>query len=68
MTKRRSAHDTDRHAKAKRSTALSRVELGQPTTPRAPAAGVTSMAVKVQDDATRKMIDVAVAKCGGGGV
>lgn len=68
MTKRRSAHAVDRQAKATQSRALARPELGQPTTPRAPAAGVTSMAVKVDDPANRKLIDEALAKLGGGGV
>lgn len=62
MTRRRSASETARHAKAKRSTALMRVELRQPSTPRVAAAGVTSMAVKEQDTATRKMIDDAIAR------
>ncbi|MDO8535059.1 MAG: hypothetical protein Q7S17_10020 [Xanthobacteraceae bacterium] len=68
MTKRRSAHAVDRQAKATHSRALARPELGQPTTPRAPAVGVTSMAVKVQDAETRRIIDEALAKLGGGGV
>lgn len=61
MTTRRSASATDRHAKAKRSAALGRVELCYPTSPRVAAAGVTSMAVKSEDPAIRKMIDHAIA-------
>lgn len=62
MTNRRNACETVRHAKAKRSTALARVELGQPTAQRAPAAGVKSMAVKVQDAEIRRIVDEALAR------
>ena len=61
MPRDNSSRANARHAKAKRAAALSRAELGWPTTPRRPAAGVTSMAVKAEDPAIRAMIDAAMA-------
>lgn len=49
-------------AKARRQAALARPEVLQPTTPRVAAAGVTSMAIKAEDPATRRMIDEAIAR------
>jgi hypothetical protein len=48
-------------AKGRRLIALGRPELLKPTTPRRAASGVTSMAVKDDDPALRKMIDDALA-------
>ena len=55
-------------ARVRRDAALARPEMLQPSAPRVPAAGITSMAVKVQDPEIRKMIDDAMKKLGGGGV
>jgi hypothetical protein len=52
----------DRLSRTRYLDALSRPELGYPTSQRAPAAGPTSMAVKVEDPETRRMIDEAVAR------
>ena len=49
-------------AKARRQAALARPEVLQQTTPRVTAAGVTSMAIKAEDPATRRMIDEAIAR------
>lgn len=54
--------ENQRRAKGRRSAALARVELGFPTSPRVPAAGATSMAVKAEDPATRALIDAALAR------
>lgn len=66
MPRDNAARSNARHAKAKRATALARIELGQPSTSRTAAAGPTSMAVKTCDPALRAIIDAAVAKrdCG----
>lgn len=62
MTRRQSASETMRQAKAKRNLTLARGELRQESTPRISAAGPTSAPLKVVDDALRKMIDEALAK------
>lgn len=49
-------------AKLKRERAMMRPEILQPSTPRTPASGVTSMAVKAEDPETRRMIDEALAR------
>ena len=51
-----------RIAKGKRDTALKREELRGPSEPRVSAAGPTSMAVKLEDPETRRIIDEALAK------
>jgi hypothetical protein len=51
-------------AKYRRERALDRSEMGQPTSPRTSAAGVTSLAVKIVDPATRSMIDDFLARRG----
>ena len=56
------ASENTKRAKAKRQAALSRPEMLQPTAPRRSAAGPTSMAVKSEDPATRRMIDEALAR------
>lgn len=56
------ARENQKRAQAKRQTALDRPELLQPTTPRRSAAGPTSMAIKDEDPATRRMIDEALAR------
>lgn len=55
--KRLNGHQTERQAKARRESALSRGELRLPTTPRDPAAGPTSMAMKRQDPGDALLID-----------
>lgn len=57
MSRRLTGRDVENRAKAKRVSALSRGELRYPTEPRAPAQGVTAMAVKTIDPAVRKMIE-----------
>ena len=49
-------------AKTTRARALARPEMLLPSSPRKAAAGLTSMAVKIEDPATRRMIDEAVAR------
>lgn len=60
------ASENMKRSKAKRQAALSRPEMLQPTVPRISAAGVTSMAMKAEDLATRAMIDEAIARRKGG--
>jgi hypothetical protein len=62
MTKRMRAHEIERRARAKRSSALARNELRQPSVPRVSAAGPTSPAIKAEDPAIRAMIDAAIAE------
>ena len=68
MPRDHSAAENTRMAKAKRQAALNRNELRQPSVPRVSASGPTSAPVKAEDPETRKMIDAALAKLGGGGV
>ena len=49
-------------AKARRAAAMARNELRQATEPRTAAAGPTSLAIKVMDEDTRRLIDEALAK------
>jgi len=56
------AAENTKMAKAKRSRALGRPEMLQPSTPRVAAAGVTSMAVKADDPDTRRIINEALAR------
>ena len=48
-------------AKATRARALARPEMLLPSTPRVSASGPTSMAIKIEDPALRRMIDLAMA-------
>ena len=57
----RSSENTKR-AKAMRSNALARSELGQPTSPRVSAAGPMSMAVKAEDPVLRALIDAELSR------
>jgi hypothetical protein len=57
MTRKMRSVEAMRYMKAKRQTALDRVELRRPSESRAPSAGVTSKAVKVVDPDTRRMVD-----------
>lgn len=59
---RRTANQSTRNAKAKREYALERMELRETSTPRVPAAGVTSFPVKAQDETIRRLIEAALAK------
>ena len=58
------ANESMKRAKAKRQAALNRPEMLQPTTPRISADGPISMAVKAEDQATRRMIDDALTARG----
>lgn len=52
----------EKMAKLKRADALDRPEIRGPSTPRRPAAGVTSAALKVEDPAVRQIIDEALSR------
>lgn len=54
-----------RRAAARRSGALARAELREPSTPRQAAAGATSFPVKAVDPATASAIEAFLAKKGG---
>lgn len=56
------ASEMVKRLKSIRSAALARNELRQPTSPRIPAAGATSMAIKAEDPAIRAMIDAEIEK------
>ena len=62
MSKRMKAHQVERAARAKRSSALARGEFREPSVPRISAAGPTSPAMKAEDPATRAMIDAEVKR------
>ena len=64
MSRRYSAGETERMARAKRDKALARGEIRGPTEPRTAAAGPTSFAVKVDDPENRRLIDEALARRG----
>ncbi len=64
--KRLNGHQTERRARARRESALSRGELRQPTTPRVPAAGPTSMALKRQDPTDALLIEAYLRSQKGG--
>lgn len=49
MTRGLRASEQEKRAKARRQSALKRVELGQESAPRVSAAGPTSMAIKARD-------------------
>jgi hypothetical protein len=56
------AHENHKAARAKRSSALARLELDWKTVPRKPAASPTAMAVKAEDPEVRRLIDEALAR------
>lgn len=51
------AAETRKSARARRDRALARQEIGQPTAPRRPASGPTSMAVKMRDAGDDALIE-----------
>lgn len=57
MPRAKRAHENERAAKARRHLALGRSELRTESSPRDPAAGPTSHAVKAIDPETRASID-----------
>lgn len=56
------ARENQLRARARRESALKRMEIEAPTSPRRSAAGATSAPVKVEDPALRRLIDAALAK------
>lgn len=60
------AHENTKRVKARRAHALARLDLRQPSTPRVPAAGATSHAVKVMDPAAEAAIAAFMARRQGG--
>ena len=50
-------HEKEKRSKARRALALARLDLREPTVPRAPASGATSHAVKVVDSSTAAAIE-----------
>lgn len=61
MPRARRAHENQKAAKARRVGALGRAELRTESTPREPAVGATSHAVKVTDPATAAAIEAFLA-------
>lgn len=61
MTRRITASEVARQAKAKRTLALQRSELRAAPVPHKSAAGATSAPIKCEDPEIRKMIDDALA-------
>lgn len=59
------AGESLRRARARRESAMARQELGQPTSPRDPAAGPTSMAVKRRDTTDDRLVAEFLAQRGG---
>jgi len=64
VTRRYSAKETSRQAKAKRDVALERGEFRYPSEARVAAASPTSFPVKAEDAETRRLIDEALARRG----
>lgn len=65
MSRGMRAHEITRRAKALRDRALARVELRQPSSsPRDPASGPTSMAVKARDPADAILIEAYLRQRG----
>lgn len=62
MTRRYSASETARNAKAKRDMALERGEFRYPSALRAPAAGATSFSIKADDPETARLVAEYLAK------
>lgn len=62
MPRAKRAHENQRAAKARRHLALGRSELRAESSPRAPAAGPTSHAVKVPDPATAAAIEAFLSR------
>ena len=56
--------ETEKRSKARRAHALARLDLREPTVPRAPAVGPMSHAVKVMDPETQRLISEALAARG----
>jgi hypothetical protein len=54
--------ETEKRSKSRRAHALARLDLREPTVPRANAVGAFSHAVKVMDPETEKLIREALAK------
>ena len=61
MTKRLSGAQIERAARAKRSSALAREELRQPSSPRVAAPGPTSFALKARDPETDELVAAFLA-------
>ena len=61
----RAAENTKR-SKARREHALARLDLREESTPREPAIGVTSQAVKVMDPASAAAIEAFMSRKNGG--
>jgi hypothetical protein len=59
------ASENQKRSKARRTHALARLDLRQPSVPRQPAAGPTSHAVKVVDPAAQAAIDAFMEKRNG---
>ena len=58
------AHEHKKRTQARRMNALARLDLRQPSSPREPAFGPTSHAVKKIDMDTQRLIAEALAKRG----
>lgn len=56
------SHENQKRSKARRMHALARMDLREPSTPRAAAVGATSHAVKKIDIATEQAISAFLAK------
>lgn len=65
MPRNMRSHEGEKNAKAKRSFALRRNELRQPSHPREAPAGPISMPIKVVDAATAAMIREFLEERGG---
>ena len=61
------AHENAKRMKARRAHALARLDLREPSSPRAPAIGPTSHAVKLVDPASAAAIEAFLSAKGQGG-
>jgi hypothetical protein len=68
LTRRYSASETSRRAKAKRDKALERGEFRAPSEARVAPSGATSFPIKAEDEAIRALIDAKLAAMAKGSV
>lgn len=64
MTRTLKAHEREKRAKARRETALARVELREPSSPRSTADGATSFPIKARDPDVAAAVAAFLAKKG----
>lgn len=62
MPRNMKQHEHAKRSRARRDSALARVEMGQPSSPRVSAVGPVSMGVKVRDASDDLLIEAYLAQ------